>query len=157
MSLHTLERIQVLPIPLDQAWDFFSSPLNLDKITPPEMNFVVLSDFKPEDRIYAGMLIHYKVSPLFHIPLRWITEISEVAHHRYFTDTQRRGPFAWWHHRHFFEAVPGGVRMTDQVSWKVPGGILGDLVNGLVVSRRVEKIFDFRSSKLQSLFGSMPQ
>ena len=155
VSLHTLKHVQLLPLPLEQAWDFFSSPLNLNKITPPEMNFVIRSAFKPEDRVYAGMLIHYNVSPLFHIPLSWTTEITAVEQHRYFIDEQRHGPFAFWHHQHFFERVPGGVKMTDIVSWKVPGWFLGDVVNWLLVNKRVEGIFSFRKQKLTTLFGSL--
>lgn len=156
MSLHTLKHIQVIPVSIDEAWDFFSSPLNLNKITPPEMNFTILSDFKKEDRVYAGMLIHYKVSPLFNIPLNWTTEITEVKHHQYFIDEQRRGPFAFWHHEHFFEEVEAGVKMTDAVSWKVPGWFLVDMINALTVQKRVEGIFEFRKKKMETLFGTTP-
>lgn len=157
MSLHTLKHIQFLPIPLSEAWNFFSSPLNLNKITPPEMNFNILSEFKPEDRVYAGMLIHYKVSPLLNIPLSWTTEITAVEHHRYFIDEQRHGPFTFWHHQHFFEAVPGGVKMTDIVSWKVPGWFIGDVINSITVQKKVKGIFEYRKKKMESLFGTLPQ
>lgn len=153
MSLHTLKHIQVVPVSLSEAWDFFSSPLNLNKITPPDMNFNILSEFKPDDRIYAGMLINYKVSPLLGIPLNWTTEITAVEYQHYFIDEQRHGPFAFWHHQHFFEPVADGVKMTDLVSWKVPGWFLGDLINAITVQKRVEAIFEFRKSKMDTLFG----
>lgn len=154
MSLHTLKHTQIISIPLNEAWDFFSSPLNLNKITPPEMNFNILSTFNPEDKVYAGMLIKYKVSPLLGIPLNWTTEITAVEYQRHFIDEQRSGPFAYWHHEHFFEAVPEGVKMTDIVSWKVPGWFLGDIINRLTVQKRVEGIFAFRKKKMESLFGN---
>ncbi len=156
MSLHSIEKVQVLETSLAEAWDFFSSPLNLGSITPPDMNFKILSDFKPGDKIYAGMLIHYQVSPLFGIPLNWTTEITAAVHNRYFIDEQRRGPFAYWHHEHFFEAVPEGVKMTDKVQWKVHGWFLGDIVNSIIVEKRVQEIFAFRKTKMQSLFGRQP-
>lgn len=155
MSLHSLKRIQVIPVSLEEAWDFFSSPLNLDIITPPDMNFRVRSEFKKADRVFAGMMIQYTVSPLFKIPLRWTTEITEVQHHHHFIDEQRKGPFAYWHHEHFFEEVNEGVKMTDRVSWRVPGWIFGDLINMLVVQKRVEAIFEFRKLKMQELFGTI--
>jgi len=79
MSLHSLQRTQVLPVTVEEAWNFFTSPLNLSLITPPSMNFKILSSFNPGDKIFEGMLIDYYVSPLLHIPLRWQTEITKVG------------------------------------------------------------------------------
>jgi ligand-binding SRPBCC domain-containing protein len=152
MSLHSLRRVQLLPISIQEAWDFFTSPLNLSVITPPEMNFKILSSFKPSDKVYEEMLINYFVSPLFHIPLQWQTEITKVESLKFFIDEQRKGPFAVWHHEHYFKPLNDGVEMTDVVNWKVPFGFLGDIVNSIVVKRKVEEIFSFREKKLKELF-----
>lgn len=152
MSLHSLERKQILGISLGEAWDFFSSPLNLDQITPPSMHFVIRSDFKKEDRINEGMLIHYTVSPLLGIPLKWTTKITEVDYPHHFADEQLKGPFSFWRHQHFFEAVEQGVKMTDMVVYVVPGWFLGDVVNTITVRKKVSAIFNYRAGVLEKLF-----
>ena len=73
MKSHQIIFKQNLPISLDQAWDFFSSPLNLAKITPDDMEFIVTSSLQPDTKMYPGMIITYKVSPLFGIKLNWMT------------------------------------------------------------------------------------
>ena len=109
MSVHTLKRVQRLPIPLEQAWDFFSSPGNLKEITPAYMGFEVTSDPDFLDKMYAGQVITYFVKPVLGIPLFWMTEITHVQHHQFFVDEQRVGPYSLWHHQHHFKAIPGGV------------------------------------------------
>lgn len=156
MAVHTLKRVQRLPIPLEKAWDFFSSPLNLKEITPAYMGFRVTSDPDFLSPMYAGQVITYTVKPLFGIPLFWMTEITQVAPGKYFIDEQRVGPYALWHHQHHFKQIPGGVEMTDLVHYRVPLGPLGDLANGLFVRRQLEGIFNYRWNKLEGLFGTMP-
>lgn len=153
MSLHTLKRVQTLPVTIQEAWDFFSSPLNLSVITPPEMKFNVLSKFKPGDKIFKDMLIDYRVTPLFGIPMFWQTKITEVDAPYFFVDEQLKGPYAYWHHEHRFREVSGGTEMTDLVQWRVPFGWAGDVVNELVVRKRVEAIFNFREKKLNQLYA----
>lgn len=98
VKAYSLHRETLLPTTIDKAWDFFTSPLNLSRITPPDMKFIVTSDFKENSRVYAGMIITYKVSPLFGIKLNWMTEITHVKEKEYFIDEQRFGPYALWHH-----------------------------------------------------------
>jgi len=142
-----------LPIPLAEAWDFFSSPLNLAKITPPEMNFVVTSGYTADTKMYPGMLISYKVSPVFGIKMNWITEITHVKDMEYFVDEQRSGPYAMWHHQHHFKEIKGGVHMTDILTYAIPYGILGRLANTILVDREVKKIFAYREQAVNDLFG----
>jgi ligand-binding SRPBCC domain-containing protein len=143
-----------LPTTLDNGWDFFTSPLNLAKITPPEMKFIVTSDFKPTDKVYAGMIITYKVSPLFGIQLNWMTEITQVKDKQYFIDEQRFGPFALWHHQHHFNEVKGGVMMTDILNYAIPYGFIGRMANSLVVAKQVNEIFTYREKVIRDVFGS---
>ncbi len=141
---------QFLPLSLEKAWDFFSSPKNLNEITPPEMTFKILYDI-PE-KMYEGMMISYKISPMLNIPLDWVTEITHVKDHEFFVDEQRVGPYAIWHHEHHFKAVEGGVMMTDILHYKVGLGILGSIASVLFVDSKVKGIFDYRFKKLETMF-----
>ena len=152
MQSHTLTRTQFIPVPLSEAWDFFSNPANLAAITPSGMGFHILSKNKME-RMYAGQLIEYRVSPVLGIPLYWMTEITHVVEGRYFIDEQRFGPYSLWHHQHHFREVAGGVEMTDLIHYKVPLGLLGRLANLLFVRKKLEGIFEYRFQKVEALFG----
>jgi ligand-binding SRPBCC domain-containing protein len=144
---------QKLPIPLVEAWDFFSSPLNLAKITPPQMKFKVTSTHLADTKIYPGMIITYKVSPVLGIKMNWMTEITQVKEGEYFVDEQRIGPYALWHHEHHFKAIKGGVLMTDMLHYAIPYGIIGRLGNTLLVDKEVRKIFTYREKAVNDLFG----
>ena len=104
--------------------------------------------------MYPGLFIEYTVSPLLGIPMTWVTEITHVAEGEYFVDEQRVGPYAIWHHEHFFESIPGGVKMTDVVHYKVPFGILGTLVHPFIVRPKLEQIFSYRWKANERLFGT---
>lgn len=149
--MYKIEREQFLPISLSEAWDFFSSPNNLAKITPAELGFVVHGNV-PE-RMYPGLFIQYTVSPLLGIPMRWVTEITHVREGEYFVDEQRVGPYAIWHHEHFFTEVEGGVLMRDVVHYKVPLGILGRLAHPLIVRPKLEQIFSYRWEANERMFS----
>ena len=145
-----LERTQKLPMSMEEAWKFFSSPKNLEEITPDDMGFQITSH--EETDMYEGMIISYIVSPMFKVPLRWVTEITHVREPHFFVDEQRFGPYVFWHHKHYFKEVEGGVEMKDVVHYKLPMGPIGQLANALFVRARLEEIFDFRFKKLEQLF-----
>ena len=153
MKIYTIKASQDLPISLESAWDFFSSPANLARITPVEMNFIITSDFKSGQKIYPGMIITYKVSPLFGIKLNWMTEITHVKEHEYFVDDQRFGPFAMWHHQHHFKEIAGGVHMIDIVDYAIPYSFIGQIANHVLVKKELKKMFDYRKLKIEELFG----
>ncbi len=156
MSVHTLKRIQRLPISPEAAWDFFSSPVNLKEITPAYMGFHIQSDSEFLKKMYPGQVIAYTVSPLLGIPLFWMTEITHIREGVYFVDEQRIGPYALWHHQHHFKPVPGGgVEMTDLVHYRLPLGVLGRLVHAIFVRRQLNTIFDYRFHVLEERFGKM--
>lgn len=154
MSLHSLSTVQKLPISIEEAWTFFSSPKNLKVITPDYMGFKITSDLG-DGKMYSGQIISYIVTPVLNIPMEWVTEISHVSEPHYFVDEQRFGPYAFWHHKHFFKEIEGGVEMTDTVHYKVPLGPIGDVVNALFVKNKLKDIFDYRYQKLESLFGKL--
>lgn len=151
MKIYTLHAKQFLPITLDEAWDFFSDPMNLNTITPDDMGFKTLSG--ADRKMYPGQIIQYIVTPLLNIPMKWVTEITHVDHKKFFVDEQRFGPYALWHHKHFFKEVPGGVEMEDIVDYKLPMGMLGQLMHPILVKPRLHQIFDYRRKKLIELFG----
>jgi ligand-binding SRPBCC domain-containing protein len=153
MKTYLLIREQSIPIPLEDAWDFFSSPLNLAKIVPKEMSFKVTSPFKPDTKMYEGMIITYKISPLLGIKMNWMTEITIVKVHQYFVDEQRFGPYAMWHHEHHFKKIKGGVQMTDVLNYAIPYGPIGTIANKVLVRRQIEKIFAYREKAVTDLFG----
>lgn len=151
MKIYTLHTKQNLPISVAQAWDFLSDPRNLKTITPPYMGFEILSG--ADRAMYPGQLIQYIVTPVLNIPTKWVTEITHVVDQKYFVDEQRFGPYALWHHKHFIKEIPGGVEMEDIVDYKVPFGILGQLVHPIIVKPKLQEIFDFRRKKLIEMFG----
>jgi ligand-binding SRPBCC domain-containing protein len=153
MSLHRLETRQKLPVTIEMAWEFLSSPENLKKITPPQMAFLIRSGFKPGDKMYAGMVISYTVKPIWGIPMNWVTEITHLQKPDYFVDEQRFGPYTFWHHKHFLNEIDGGVEMKDVIDYKLPMGVLGDFMNSILVKRQLREIFDFRYRKLEEIFG----
>lgn len=136
--------------PLEETWNFFSDPKNLLKLTPAEMKMRVKGEIP--DKMYAGMTISYTVSPLFGIPLSWTSKINQVVEGHYFTDDMIEGPFAVWHHQHFFEEQGGGTLVKDIVDYKAPLGILGRLVQPILVKPRVEDIFKHRESIIKQIF-----
>lgn len=150
--MHTLKRITKLPINVEKAWEFFSNPKNLKEITPDYMGFNITSEFLKEE-MYPGMIITYKVTPLLNIPMSWMTEITQVKENKYFIDEQRVGPYTIWHHQHHFKAIKGGVEMTDVITYVVPLGFLGRLVEPLLVRPKLKEIFDYREKKMDELFG----
>jgi ligand-binding SRPBCC domain-containing protein len=152
MKVYTKEFKTFLPLDIDKAWDFFSSPRNLAKITPKHMGFIITSNFNDE-KMYPGMLITYKVSPLFGIQMDWCTEITHVIDKKYFVDEQRFGPYSMWHHQHHFKAIEGGIEMIDIVNYAVPMGILGRLMNSVMISKEIDKIFTYREKKVAQLFS----
>ena len=152
MAAHSIKTVQKIPVSLNEAWDFFSTPSNLDVLTPGNMKFKTISKHHG-DKMYPGQVIEYKVSPIFNIPLYWMTEITHVKQGEYFIDEQRKGPYALWHHQHHFKEIDGGVEMTDIVHYKNPLGIIGEIANSLFVKRQLKKIFEYRFSKVEEIFG----
>ena len=133
--IHVLKKRQVVDADIRECWAFFSDPHNLAKITPPNLDFRVLSELP--DEIYEGMMVEYRVRPLLGIPMKWLTEISRVRAPHYFVDDQRVGPYALWHH-------------------VLPFSPVSEAIHSLVVSPQLEAIFDFRNQAVEKIFGADP-
>ncbi|MBD3173540.1 MAG: CDP-paratose 2-epimerase [Armatimonadia bacterium] len=142
-----LHREIVLPAPLAEVFEFFSNAGNLAELTPPWVDFEMLTEGPVEMKV--GALIDYRIK-IHGIPVGWRTEITEWDPPHAFTDEQLRGPYRKWIHRHRFEEAEGGTRVTDHVEYAAPGG---RLVEALFVRRDVERIFDRRTVRLLEIFS----
>lgn len=163
-GIYTLTSEHILSINLEKAWEFFTVPTNLDKITPDEMKFKITND--PPSKTYRGQIITYKIGILPGIDSNWVTEITHLESpfninadsgkkHGFFVDEQRFGPYAMWHHEHHFEEMGDGkVKMTDIVNFKLPMGLLGDLFGGAIIKNKVRSIFESRFTILEKTFPS---
>ncbi len=149
--MHQFKAKQFLPIDKKKAWDFFSAPKNLSLITPPEMDFKILTPLKEED-IYEGMIIDYTLKPMLGISVDWQTEICKVQKQEYFTDRQTKGPYKIWEHTHTFIEENNGVLMTDIVNYELPFGFLGKIAEWILVRRKIKAIFDYRENILKKIF-----
>jgi ligand-binding SRPBCC domain-containing protein len=156
MAFYQFTQTQKLPTTIDSIWDFISSPYNLKEITPDHMGFIVTSNTGIE-KMYPGMIITYRVSPLLGIPLNWVTEITHIRNKEYFVDEQRIGPYTMWHHEHKIESIEGGILMTDIVTYQPPWGLLGAIANTLLIKKQLKQIFDYRTLALEKKFGQFPQ
>lgn len=152
---YTLYRQQLIPAPIERVWDYFATPRNLNEMTPPDMAFEFIQG--EDEPMYAGQMIAYKVMIVPGVRVRWLTQITHVEPGKRFIDEQRLGPYRLWIHEHRFEPQQNGVKMTDQVTYALPFGPLGDLVHALYVRRRLAYIFDYRRAKVNALFASPSQ
>jgi len=155
LKTYRIEFTQEIPVSLDTAWDFFSSPLNLAEITPKDMTFDVTTPNMANTKMYPGLIITYQVSPLLGIKLNWMTEITHVKEKEYFIDEQRFGPFSFWHHQHHFQETEKGILMKDLLHYGIGWGPIGLIANSLVVKNKIKGIFDFRYKKVEELFGKI--
>ena len=152
MKVYRLETIQNLPISKSHAWDFLSNPKNLKRITPDYMGFKIING--TADKMYAGQIIQYMVTPVMGIPTKWVTEITHVDDGNYFVDEQRFGPYSLWHHKHFIKAIKNGVEMKDIIDYKIPLGIIGRIAQPILVAPKLKEIFEYRKNALIELFGT---
>jgi ligand-binding SRPBCC domain-containing protein len=148
--VHKLLQVQRLPVEQSILWDFVSVPQNLNQITPPDMAFEIVGDH-PE-HTYAGLLLEYRVKIPFSGWTPWLTEIKYVEEGVSFMDEQRVGPYKLWLHAHSLEKIEGGTKMTDEIRYQMPFGLLGSIAHFLFVRRTLRRIFDYRRDKLNDLF-----
>jgi ligand-binding SRPBCC domain-containing protein len=152
MKIYIYKAEQLLKTDEMQAWNFFSDPANLARITPPSLDFRIMKMPKTSG-IHNGMQIEYSVKPLFGIPFKWKTEIHSVVPGERFTDTQLSGPYKLWEHTHIFKHTRDGILMTDVIRYSLPLGFLGEIAHTLFVKNRISEIFDYRRKVLEKLFS----
>jgi ligand-binding SRPBCC domain-containing protein len=148
--IYTIERRQQVMQPIEQVFAFFANAANLDLLTPTWLHFQVRTP--TPITMFVGTQIEYTIR-WHRLPLRWLTEIVEWIPERRFVDMQRSGPYLLWHHTHRFEKVGNGTIIEDVVRYALPMGPIGRIAHALLVRRDVERVFDFRASRIQELMG----
>jgi ligand-binding SRPBCC domain-containing protein len=151
-SEYTLERTQVVAVPIEEAFPFFADARNLERITPAWLRFRIV---EAPEKLGPGARLRYRLR-LFGIPIGWRTEIVAWSPPRGFTDVQRLGPFRLWEHTHRLTAVEGGTEIYDHVRYRLFLGPLGALVRRVLVRGWVEGIFDYRAEAVPRLLTPAP-
>jgi hypothetical protein len=151
MHTYVLQREQIIPRSRRETFAFFSDAFNLERITPPFLNFRILSA-RPI-AMAPGARIEYRLS-LYGIPFNWSTLIESWEPEERFTDRQLRGPYSLWHHTHTFEEIaPNRTRVRDTVRYQIPFGPLGRLAHWMFVERSLKQIFDYRAQMTARLLA----
>ncbi len=127
-----------MPRPHAEVFAFFADAANLQRITPPWMDFRIVTPLPIAMR--SGALIDYRLR-IHGVPIGWRSEITIWDPPHVFVDEQRRGPYRRWVHTHRFRPVAGGTQVEDDVVFSAPGGWL---IERLVVRREVRAIFEYR-------------
>lgn len=153
MKLDIVHTLCHLPISVSEAWNFFSDPRNLQRITPPSLGIKITSGLP--SRMHPGMLVTYTIRVSPGIPVRWVTEITNMVEPLLFVDEQRFGPYRFWHHQHHFHEVDGGTAVEDLVHYALPFGPAGRIFGGGYVRRQLAGIFSFRRQFLEEMFGRL--
>ncbi|MEZ6210216.1 MAG: SRPBCC family protein [Phycisphaerales bacterium] len=141
---------QDIPRPLDEVFPFFADAHNLQRITPPNLRFRILTP--PPIDMREGALIDYRIS-LRGFPMRWRTRITKWSPPHEFEDTQLRGPYSVWIHTHTFRSIDCATRMADTVRYRPPLGHLGRAANRMLIERDLRAIFEFRRDTVREIFA----
>ena len=149
MKVYKLEYRQLINKNINEVFDFFSNPENLSLITPKQLDFNILTPSPIEMK--EGQLIDYTIK-IFRKKIRWSTIITKYDAHKMFIDQQLKGPYSMWHHTHIFKDLNGKVEMTDKIIYVMPFGIIGRIVNFMLVQKDLNSIFSFRKDVINKIF-----
>lgn len=148
-----LEQEMSVPRPINEVFAFFADAGNLERITPPELRFRILTT--PPIEMKAGTLIDYRLR-LFGMPVAWRTLISDWSPPDRFVDKQIRGPYREWIHTHTFEETPSGTLIRDEVLYRLPLGFLG-LPAQPLVRLQLHRIFAYRQRMTREILGGLAE
>jgi ligand-binding SRPBCC domain-containing protein len=149
--MYLLEREQEICTTTQKAWEFIKNPRNLNSITPPELEFEIVSAVP--DTMFNGLIIEYIITIPFFGRRNWVAEIKHIREPFSFVDEQRVGPYKLWYHYHELIKIEKGVRVIDKVYYEVPYGILGKILNFFVIQKILKRIFDYRAEKFADLLS----
>ena len=147
--MYKFESKTILNSTIENVFDFFCKAENLQKLTPPSLDFKILSDIPIEMK--KGALIDYRIK-LYGIPVTWKTEITEWNPPFSFEDSQLNGPYKLWKHQHIFKSLGEKTEMTDIVNYNPKGWPFNSILNTIFVRKEVEKIFSYREENISSIF-----
>lgn len=153
MKTYKIEFEQYIDLPINDVFNFFSKPANLSKITPPRMNFNILTP-QPLD-MKEGQLVDYALTIAYLVKLRWRSLITKYEKPYVFIDQQIKGPYALWHHTHSFEEKDGGTIIRDSVVYAIPFGLLGRFIHAIYIKYDIESIFKYRKKILNKIFNNI--
>ena len=151
MKIYHLYRRQHLNLTIHEAWKFFSSPYNLNDITPEFFHVTIVS--RMPKKIYAGLMISYRMKAVFGISMDWLSEISHCDEPKRFVYQQRIGPFNFWSHEVCLTEEQNGILLEDIIFYAMPIGWLGQFINSVLIASKLEQIFDNRHNYLQRKWG----
>jgi ligand-binding SRPBCC domain-containing protein len=149
-NIYAFDKTTKVPGDLKGVFLFFSKAENLQRITPPWLQFKILSPLPIT--IEQDTLIDYQIR-LYGFPIRWRTKITSWEPPHRFVDTQIKGPYTLWIHEHRFEQTDGHVTIYDHIDYKIPGGIVSPILNKFFVKADIEKIFNHRQNVIQQIFS----
>jgi len=150
-KIYSIKSKQTINLPIEEVWDFFTAPKNLNELTPKDMNFQILSG--KSDSFYEGKIISYSVNPFKFYNIKWVTEITNITKNKSFIDEQRFGPYKMWHHEHIFiKNKDNTTTIYDKVIYKLPYGLIGRIAHKLFIKNRLAEIFNFRQERIKKLF-----
>lgn len=151
MKIYRIHCQQRLAISQAEAWAFFSSPHNLNSITPDFFHVDITSPV-PED-IYAGLLISYRMQAVLGLPMSWLSEVSQCDKPRRFVYQQRVGPFDFWSHEVAISEIDGGILLEDIVFYTMRWSLAGRCLHKLLIGAKLQRIFTTRRNYLQAKWG----
>ena len=150
--MYTLSREQHVTSSLTDAWNLLKNPANLNLITPPDLQFKIISPVPRE--MFEGLIIEYRIRiPWFGVH-KWVAEIKHIREMHSFVDEQRIGPYSFWYHYHQLDMEGSRLKLTDRVYYKVPYGIFGRFLHFFFIRKTLERIFNFREEKLHELLNN---
>ncbi len=149
MKVYTLKFEQKINKPIEEVFSFFSKPENLALITPPKLNFKILTPTPIEMK--EGQLIDYTIK-LYGFEVRWRTLITEYEYPKKFIDQQIKGPYSMWHHVHTFYDHGDCVHMVDEINYSISFGLIGELINKLLIKKDLIEIFNYRKNIIDKHF-----
>jgi ligand-binding SRPBCC domain-containing protein len=136
--------------PRSVVFNFFSEAVNLELLTPPWLRFRILSNLPIT--MSKGVQIKYRLQ-LYHIPLKWLTEISLWEPPFRFIDKQLKGPYKLWIHLHQFEDTDTGTRMIDELKYAIPPVPFRHFITHHFVANRINEIFSYRKKMILEYFS----